>query len=222
MSTKMKPEVALDAALRMKELVAKDGPVLNPRLMPGTIEGLTEDTSSLAGNAPGAKTARQLKKAATSTVEQTASKLLQTAQGIRNLCRLAKLSDDIRIAVGVGQPMQARSIKSVINGAEMIIAAYARYSTALREAGVLPADIELISELRNRLATDNETQEVQKVTAKDMTAARNAAHQRIEDAIGRIQAAAELAFLNNPERLAMYRAVVPSKPSAKKPAAPQA
>ena len=86
---------------------------------------------------------------------------------------------------------------------------------------MLPADIELISTLRTRLAFENETQETQKVTAKDKTAARNAAHQRIEDAIGRIQAAAELAFLDKPERLERYRTLIPSKSSAKNPHSPR-
>ncbi len=54
-----------------------------------------------------------------------------------------------------------------------------------------------------------EAQEARKVTSKEKTASRDRAKERVQAAIGKILAAAELAFLDKPERLAMYRAVRP-------------
>ncbi|PKN23716.1 MAG: hypothetical protein CVU65_13820 [Deltaproteobacteria bacterium HGW-Deltaproteobacteria-22] len=222
MATKMKPEQVVEVGLKAKAMIMKDRPKLDSRVGAGVIDGLFTDVDDLNGKAPGAKASRQLKMAAGATLEQTLELAARTGQAIRNVCRLAKLDDTVRIAVGVGKPMNAKTLKSVLAGVTMILDGYAQYSAALREAGVLPADIDLLTALRDRLLTDDAVQETRKVSSKDATAARNAAHQRLEYALGRILAAAELAFLDDPARLAMYRELIPSKSAAKKPAAPKA
>jgi hypothetical protein len=60
------------------------------------------------------------------------------------------------------------------------------------------------------------------LTAKEKTALRNLVHARVEDAIACIVAAAGLAFFDDPARLAMYQALLPSTKSTAKPAAPPA
>jgi len=222
MALKMKPEQVVEVSLKAKALLDKDRPKLEPRLIAGLIDGFYADIDDLRGKAPGTLAARQLKKAAGATVEQTLELAAQTGQAIRTVCRLAKLDDTVRDAVGVGKPMNAKTLKSVLAGVTMILDGYAQYSAALREAGVLPADIALLTTLRDRLLADDANQAGKKISSKDATAARNAAHQRVEDALGRILAAAELAFLQDPARLAMYRELIPAKPAAKKPAAPKA
>jgi len=218
MALKMKPEQVVEVGLKAKALIEKDRVKLEPRLAAGLIDGLYVDIDDLQGKAPGAKASRQLKMASGATLEQTLELAAQTGQAIRTVCRLAKLDDTIRTAVGVGKPMNAKTLKSVLAGVTMILDGYAQYSSSLREAGVLPADIALLTALRDRLLSENATQESKKISSKEATAARNAAHQRVEDALGRILAAAELAFLQDPARLAMYRALIPAKPAAKKPA----
>ncbi len=222
MATKMKPEQVVEVGLQAKALLEKDRSKMESRLDAGLIDGLFTDLDDLSGKAPGAKSSRQLKMAAGATLEQTLDLATRAGQAIRNACRLAKLDDTICIAVGVGKPMNAKTLKSVLTGVTMILEGYAQYSAALRAAGVLPADIALLTALRDRLLTDDAVQETRKVSAKEATAARNAAQQRIEYALGRIMAVAELEFLDDPARREMYRALIPSKSAAKKPTAPQA
>ena len=89
----------------------------------------------------------------------------------------------------------------------------------VRGAGVLPEDIDTITGLRNALRTADAGQETQKVTAKDKTVTRKAVQARVEAAIDKIIAAADLALVDQPDRLALYHAVIPSR--GKKAAAPK-
>ena len=84
------------------------------------------------------------------------------------------------------------------------------------------ADVERLFALRAQLATADSVQEDTKLTAKELTAARNAAHKRVKDAIAAIVGAAELAFVEDPARVARYRALVPTKSAVKKAPAPVA
>jgi sensor c-di-GMP phosphodiesterase-like protein len=92
----------------------------------------------------------------------------------------------------------------------------------MRRAGVLPADIEQITRLRDQLTATDSEQEHRKTTSKDQTQIRNAAHKRLVTAMAAIIGAAELAFATDPERLELYRALRPSQSKAQKPAAPKA
>jgi len=55
-----------------------------------------------------------------------------------------------------------------------------------------------------------------------MSLARNAAHKRVKDAIAAIVGAAELAFVDDPARVAAYQALIPTRAAARKSPAPQA
>lgn len=209
MTRTVKPETVVRSALQLLELAEKDRSELEPRLGAGTLTGLREDTGVLRDEAPGAQAARQLKMAATATQESAATTLAALVMGIRAACKSAGLDADVLRAVGVGRRLTATVVKSVVDGAEHVEQAYLEYPDALRSAGVLPADVERVKANRARLQSVDEAQEQRKVTAKEKTAARDLAKRRVQAAIGRILAAAELAFLDKPERLAMYRAVRP-------------
>ncbi len=209
MTTKAKPENVVKSVLHLLELAEKDRAELDPRLPAGAISGLREDTNVLQDEAPGAQAARQLKKAATATQDAVAATLYALVQGIRAACRFAGLEPDVLRAVGVGRRLQGTVVKSLVDAAVLVDQAYREFPDALRSAGVLPTDIERVTALRDRLRSVDAVQEQQKVTSKEKTAARNRAQQRVQATIGKILAAAELAFLDNPERLAMYRAARP-------------
>jgi hypothetical protein len=207
---------------QLKELVVKDRTKIEPRVEPGTIDGMIADLVVFQDEAVGATVLRQAKRSATRSVGNAAQILADTVQAVRNAGRLKKLDAEVLSMLGVGRKLDPRSVKSVLDGADMVAMTYTRHPDQLRRAGVLPADIERISALRTRLTTDDMAQEAQKTTSKEKTAARNAAHKRVQAAIASIVAAAELAFVDNPERLAMYRAVLPTKPGARKSPAPVA
>ncbi len=209
MTRSAKPENVVRSALQLLALAEPDRGLLEPRLAAGTLTGLREDTDVLQNEAPGAQAARQLKKAATATQEAVATTLGALVQGIRAACRSARLDAEVLRAVGVGRRLKITLVKSVVEAAEHVEQAYREFPDALRGAGVLPADLERVTDLRARLHSADQAQERRKVTSKEKTAARNATQQRVQAAIGKVLAAAELAFLDNPERLAMYRAARP-------------
>jgi hypothetical protein len=209
MSTRAKPEVVVRSALQLLELAEKDRALLEPRLVAGTLTGLREDTEALRREAPGAQAARQLKKAATATQKSAALALAGLVQGIRAACKSAGLDADVLRAVGVGRRLAATVVKSVVDAAGQVELAYREFPDAMRSAGVLPTDLERLTALRARLQSVDEAQELGKVTSKEKTASRDDAKRRVLAVIGKVLAAAELAFLDQPERLAMYRAVRP-------------
>jgi hypothetical protein len=104
----------------------------------------------------------------------------------------------------------------VFAGADMVIATYAKYPDALRSAGVLPTDLDTLTGLGNALRTADQGQEAKKVTAKEKTAARKAAQARVESGIAKIISAAELALVDQPERVALYHAALPTTTRKKK------
>ncbi|MBU1410971.1 hypothetical protein KKC22_05580 [Myxococcota bacterium] len=209
MSTRSKPEAVVRSALQLLELAEKDWAELEPRLGAGTLTVLRVDVDELRAKAPGAVAARQLKMAATATQESAATTLSALVQGIRTASRCAQLDPEVLRALGVGRRLYATVVKSVVEAAEHVEQAYREFPDALRGAGVLPADLERVTALRARLQSVDEAQEQGKVTSKEKTASRDLTKRRALATIGRVLAAAELAFLDNPERLAMYRAVLP-------------
>jgi len=209
MTRTVKPESVVRSALQLLELAERDRALLEPRLAAGTLTGLREVTGVLQDEAPGAQAARQLKKAATATQAAAATKLGALVRGIRAACRSARAEADVLRAVGVGRRLEVTEVKSVVDAAEHVEQAYREFPDALRAAGVLPADVAQVTALRARLLSVDEAQEQGKVTSKEKTAARDHAQKRVLGAIGMVLAAAELAFLDQPERLAMYRAARP-------------
>jgi len=156
------------------------------------------------------------KKSATLSQEEAAVRLARGLQDLRDAGRLAGLPKEVLVAMGVGKPLRPGTVRTVTAGADAMITAYAEHTAAMRAAGVLPADIEGIKQLRLQLKTVDEEQENRKLTSKEKTALRNQVQARVEEAIARIVAAATLALADDPARVEMYRAHLPkSKPVAK-------
>jgi len=222
MSVTSEIENTHEAAVNLIELLKKDRPGLEPRLEAGIIDGLIADVPRLRDEAVGAVDARQAKKAATLGQNEAAAALFERVMAVRGTIKLRRLDPEVAARAGVGRAMKAQSVKSVLDGAEMVVKANELYPDQLRRAGVLPADIDAINVLRARLASADWAQETQKLTSKEKTAARNAAHRRVRDAIAAIVGAAGLHFVGDSARLALYRALLPKAPVAKKPAVPRA
>ncbi|MBU1410685.1 hypothetical protein KKD52_09275 [Myxococcota bacterium] len=209
-------------AEQLLKLLKPDRPRLEPRLMPGLIDGLVADARLLLEKAVGAGSARQAKKAATKVQGNAAELLVELIMAWRSTMKRNKLDDAILKRAGVGKKVSVGVLKSVVEAAEDLAQAYAMYPDQVRGAGVLPADVERLATLRAQLTTVDLAQEETKVTSKEMTSARNAAHKRVKSAIAAIVGAAELAFIGDPDRIAMYRALLPTKSATRKAPAPQA
>ncbi len=219
MSLYLKPDQARRDGQQLCELVEQDRAKLDPRAKAGELQGLKSDVGRLTVIQTGTKTARVQKRAATRSQTEIAKNLATLLQAMRNLCRASNLSKELLTELGVGKAMRPGTVQTVLTGADMMVAAYARHTDVLREVGVLPADVEKVTTLRNQLEQVDGAQEIEKLTAKEKTALRNEVQARIEAAMTRIVAIAGVVFLDNPERLAMYEALVPSR-GKKKPTAP--
>jgi hypothetical protein len=221
MSTNAQIENSIAKALQLEALVKKDRTKLEGRLSAGVIDGFFADSGTSQNTSAGAVIARQSKRAATLSQEDQIAMLSIFVQAVRTAGKQNHLPGEILADLGVGKTI-TKSVKSVTDAASLVIHAYEAHVDELRRVGVLPADIERITELRDRLSSTNKDQEGRKLSSKDQTKIRNEAHKRLLEAMALIIGAAELAFASDPEHLELYRALRPSKSSAKKPAAPQA
>jgi len=203
-------------------LLKKDRGKLEPRLPAGTIDGFLADYPSIRVSSLDALGARRAKKTATMGQDEAARRLSARVMAGRGAIKGGKLDKEIQNRAGVGRPMKPKTVKSVLDGAQALIEAYTQFPNELRGVGILPADIEQIQALAAALSTQDSTQEQAKLTSLEMTRQRNAALKRVKDAISLIVGAAGMQFVDDPDRLALYQAVLPSTKKSARPAAPQA
>lgn len=215
MSLKRKPDVTYYAGKSALELAKQDKSILEPRLPAGVIDGLAEDLELLNEFIDEQRTAQVVKKAATRRQEDVAQRLYERIRIIREMVRRARLPKEVQTTLGIGKTMRPTYVREVTTAAALVIAGYRQYTDGLRECGVLPADIQEIEQLRSSLITTDMEQEETKVTAKEKTALRNLALDRVERAIVRLTNAAQLAFIDNPERVQAYRALLVTKKTSK-------
>jgi hypothetical protein len=207
--------------LQLQTLIERDRARLEARLGAGVLDGLDADLALLWEDSAKTASSRQLQKAATSGQLDAAERLLAVVMAVRTALKLGKVDAVVLTRVGVGKKLDARIVRTVLEGARLVVEAYAEHPDVLRRAGVLPGDIAELEALSARLAAVDTAQEGSKVTSKQKTAARDAAHRRVKDAIAAIVGAAELAFVYDPERLALYRALLPKRIRARKASTPK-
>ncbi len=208
--------------LQLQVLIERDRARLEARLEAGVLDGLDADLALLRDESTGAVVSRQTRKSATWTQRDAAERLLALVMAVRATLKLRKVDAVVLTRTGVGKKLDARIVRTVIEGARLVVGAYGQYPDQMRRAGVLPGDIAELESLTARLAAVDTEQEGTKVTAKQKTAARDAAHRRVKDAIAAIVGVAELAFVHDPERLAMYRALLPKRIRTRKASTPEA
>ncbi len=211
------------AGEQILELVKTDRSRLEPRLAAGLIDGLAADLPLLLDAAMQAADTRQAKKASTKTQVAAAERLQDQVMALRSVLRMRKAPAELCTLAGVGKPVKSGVVGSILESAALMLSAYDSRPADFRLLGVLPADIEAVRTLYGQLASADQAQEALKVTAREKTARRNAAHKRVQEAIAAIAGAAELAFLGRPDRLELYRSLVPRRPApSRKPANPSA
>ena len=214
-------ENAYRSGEQLSELLKKDRPRIEPRVGAGIIDGMFADMPVLRESTLDARDARRAKKTATLGQDAAALSLFARVMAARVALKRGKLDKEVLARAGVGKSITVKVVASVLDGARAILEAYAAFPDLLRSVGVLPSDIEQIRTLAASLETVDAAQEHTKVTSKEKTATRNAALKRVKDAISIIVGAAGLQFVDDPGRLALYEAILPSKKSAR-PAAPKA
>ncbi len=222
MSLSREMEETRQKAERLLKTLKPDRSRLDPRLPPGLIDGLAADSGLLLDKAAGAGTAKTERKSATQDQTKVAGSIVELVMAMRSTLKRHKLDGTILSRAGVGKKVSVAVVKSVVEAADDLIRTCGLYPDQVRGAGVLPADVERLCALRAQLITVDVAQEGAKVTAKEMIAARNAAHKRVKAAIASIVGVAELAFVGDPERIAAYQAHLPTRSTTRKAPAPRA
>ncbi|PKN47281.1 MAG: hypothetical protein CVU59_03430 [Deltaproteobacteria bacterium HGW-Deltaproteobacteria-17] len=207
---------------KLVELLKKDRGKLEPRVGAGIIDGFHSDYPLLRLTALDALGARRAKKTATLGQDEAAQRLAGRVMAGRGAIKGGKLNKEIQTRAGVGRPMNTKTVKTVLDGAQALVEAYTQFPNELRSVGILPADIEQIQALSAALSTKDSMQEQAKLTSMELTRQRNAALKRVKDAISVIIGAAGMQFVDDPDRLALYQAILPTTKNSAKPAAPKA
>jgi hypothetical protein len=213
---KYEPEEDLQMGEQTLELAKKDKAKVQPRLEAGILEGLGEDLGHLREGSGNAAVLRAQKVAKTRTQNENVARVVTLVQATRNAAKAAGLGKAVLKAMGVGRKINPGLVKSVRAAAAMVVEAYGTHTAEMRRAGILPEDIDALIGTAGSLEAADSQKEQAKVASWQGTEARKAAQLRVEQAVGLILAAAELALSEDPARLALYRAVVPSAPKGRK------
>jgi hypothetical protein len=207
---------------KLVELLKKDRGRLEPRVGAGIIDGFLSDYPLLRLTALNALGARRAKKTATLGQDEAAQRRAGRVMAGRGAIKGGKLDKEIQTRAGVGRPLNTKNVKTVLDGAQALVEAYNQFPNELRSVGILPADIEQIRALSAALSTKDSLQEQAKLTSMELTKQRNAALKRVKDALSVIVGAAGMQFVDDPDRLALYQAVLPTTKNSAKPAVPKA
>jgi hypothetical protein len=189
---------------------------LEPRLDPGTIEGLQNDIPALEA----------LKSGRPAKVQQvrglTGSKADQARQGagwigaIREAVKRRAAGQGIRTAVGVGKSISHTQETSVAAAIEAILALSKEQPQALRACGVLDSDLATGQALLAALGTAHNIQHDGFVGSKNVTDQRNATHARVEEAVEAIATAGHLQYLETDPALAKrFANLLPTRANVK-------
>lgn len=204
-----------DIGVKALELAKEYRSVLEPRLPPGIIDGLSAGLAELDTKKAAAAVVPTALKAATLTQNDAAAAGYQLVSAARRAVSRVGGKADAK-AFGVGEVMRRNSTPQVLTGlAKFLDGATARPEVA-RAAGILPADLEAARALRLQLVDADAAQGQLKAKRLPATAARDAAAKAVASHVDAILAAADIAFYAQPEILALFHSVVPSKRKATK------
>jgi hypothetical protein len=218
-------EAAVSAAVSLHEEALLHATELSPRIDAGLLAGLLTDADALRSDAAVVATRRADRKSATLSQDAALRIGYELIVGVRTAVRRAYPDDKaLQREFGVGEKLDADAVGSVASGLHTVINAIAANPERARSAGLLPADQTQAQGALDALTAADHDQDRRSVSAKDATARRVATQLRLEASIGKLLAAAAIAFCDRPAVLARFEALIPSRPhrNGKQPiAAPQ-
>jgi hypothetical protein len=199
------------AGLKAYELAQEFKDVLEPRLGPGTLDGLKEDLDALAQ--AGDQTAAKITelKGYTGSQDEMLRRTAAWTGAVREALKRGKAPKDVLKAAGVGGTFREGRVDSALASLNALIAAYGRFPDEFRACGVLPDDLEAGKKILISLNAADLDQESFKASKPATTAQHNALRKRIEAAVDRIRGAGILHFHDTPTTAARFAALVPAK-----------
>jgi hypothetical protein len=191
---------------------------LDQRLPAGLRDGLCRDLDDLEGKQSASTLAKESLREATRTQNEAAEAVNHYLVLARGALVRAAPPGNVRTAFGLSLRPIIKKISSLLAAVDAFLDGAKRFPDAVRAAGLLTADLDRLSALRASLSTADAKQETSKLTKKLPTIDRKQTQLRIEKAVDTIINAGVLAFADQPQVIALFRALVPGKAPAKKPA----
>jgi hypothetical protein len=220
-NVKWKTEETIRCGRAVYELAVAHRADLEPRVGAATIDGLATDVDELRNTAAGALSSRADRKASTLAQNDALVSGAAVVSAIRAAIRQSHAENrTLQADFGVGMPVYARSVPSVVGSLRMILDAYEQNPDAARAAGILEPDVERAREALSALSAADYTQEGRKLSAKQATARRRATQLRVQAGIARLVGAAHVAFMDLPELVAQFTALIPTRPGRVRKDAP--
>ena len=212
-------ETAIATGTNAYKLAVQHRTVLEPRLEAGLIDHLGEDTGNLRGDSRGTAVARTEKAGATADKGAAAAKGFALASSIRASIKRNHPDDKpLQKAFGVGARTMLEKPASVATALQLIVEAAGKHADALKAAGILPSDMVKVTDALASLDAKVDTQSEKMLTSKQATAAKVAVQLRVEAAVGKILAAAGMAFIDQQATLKLFEELVPGHAAAPAPA----
>lgn len=215
---KWSPKVVQTVGRAAWELATKYRAELEPRLAAGVLDGFTADLEAFEHKRDDASNALGTLMAATRTQSAVAAEAVELLTTAREALRRGRTPAKYTLEFGLKSRPNPTVVSSVRSALSAFTTAAARYPEVVRAVGILPSDLETMVELRNALIDVDAKQEAAKATRKTPVAERTALQVRIESAVDAIISAGRLAFVKRPDVADAFKALVPGKSTAKKPA----
>lgn len=183
---------------------------LEPRLAPGLIDALVANLGTLDDARTGASNSKTSRKAATWDKRQAITRAARLAMTLRKaVCATFPTKHPARARFGIRTPIDVRSMISVGRALSTLLDGMEQEPETARAAGILPGDVAAIEAAHNALVAAGTRREVQHIDTKLLVLDRNALQREVEAAMTRLNAVANIAFVDRPEVLARFRAAMP-------------
>jgi hypothetical protein len=209
------------AGEKAHKLVSKHRAVIEPRLEAGLIDGLRADLDGLGGQVAGTTAAQSNSQAATATQNTKLSDAHDVLSGIRHAVQKSNAKADVRRAYGLGAKLNASVVSSVQANGKVVIDRARLNPTEARGLGILDADINTLEALLLALKEADANQEKTRAAAPLTTGDRNAAGNRIIEAVRSISAKGVLEFARDPKLRAQFGALDDGPAVKKAPPTPK-
>jgi hypothetical protein len=201
---------AIKAAQKTIKVMEKYGKELESRLPAGITEGLKNDLATLKGSKVARPAFIKTVGAKTKSERAWAKDGADLLSGLRHALKVCPQSTpEVLKAVGVGSQVNRGKTSSVAESLTAMLDAAKRYVDVFRAAGILDGDLAEARAILDNLLSADEAQQSAIDTKTEMTAQKDDAQLRIEQAVATIAATGAIHFRKQAAKRAAFDKLLP-------------
>ncbi len=213
MSTVKKPKwdigIAINKGTQSVALVEKYKEEIEARLQPDELEQHISNIAELGNRRAAQKENMVQQKSSTLGQDEAIIKLRDVVMDIRRIVKSCTPTGEILKAFGVGERVY-KTVSSTMAAANIVISACNNHAVWSKSAGILEADITLLSQLIASMTEADQSQETSKFERKSKTMNKNALHRSVEDEVSKISAIGVFVFrFKNPAIADIFAGLIP-------------